>query len=136
MDYRFTADVTAEDYYLAVIVTDADGSVIPVEKIPDGGGERHARHQGDDGADDNFIHLPAQARLQQQEAAQGDQGAGQNVDHDLVGAARGQKQHEDPQHQPREKGRRAVQQTRLPAAFQLPPDLQHGGESARGDDPA
>ena len=26
MDYRFTADVTAEDYYLAVIVTDADGS--------------------------------------------------------------------------------------------------------------
>ena len=33
VDYRFTADVTAEDYYLAVIVTDADGSVIPVEKI-------------------------------------------------------------------------------------------------------
>ena len=28
-------------------------------------------------------------------------------------------------------GRRAVQQTRLPAAFQLPPDLQHGGESAQ-----
>ena len=33
VDYRFTADVAAEDYYLAVIVTDADGSVIPVEKI-------------------------------------------------------------------------------------------------------
>ena len=33
VDYRFTADVVAEDYYLAVIVTDADGSVIPVEKI-------------------------------------------------------------------------------------------------------
>ena len=33
-DYQFTADVTAEGYYLAVIVTtDADGSVIPVEKI-------------------------------------------------------------------------------------------------------
>ena len=33
VDYRFTADVAAEDYYLAVIVTDADGIVIPVEKI-------------------------------------------------------------------------------------------------------
>ena len=32
-EYQFTADVAAEDYYLAVIVTDADGSVIPVEKI-------------------------------------------------------------------------------------------------------